>query len=836
MGGAGATRPGPRGATFPRERGRVILRRLRGAAPVGRFAAVAILAIALGLVLGVRFLSQRAATRSAFPLAEGTIEVEGLTAPIEILRDARGVPHVRAQSEADAFLGLGFAHAQDRLGQMLWLLRLARGRTAEVQGAGGLAADRLARTLDLGGLADAQAEQLDPEARAVLEAYSRGVNLRMARILDGDAAPPVAVGRRLPVEEWSPADSLAVMKVYAWGLSGALDASLVLSDLIQHLGPVAARRFFPDAGVASRPLGPIPVTAQRRAPGTPAWSDPLRRSLGLSGRGVGSSAWVVGGAHTESGHPILVADAHLEPTVPVLLHLAHVQGGDLDVAGAALPGVPVFWTGHNRSVAWASTHARAVTTDLYVETLRPSAATRYHDGEGWRRVAEREETIVVRGGEDEVLLVRSTRHGPLVNPILEGDREAMALAWAGARSAEPGIASLLAVARAADAEALVRALESHGEPPLAVVYADAEGAAGLQVAGWIPRRAIATGLETLPGRARLYDWHGRVPSAALPRVRLNRGGGWAIAADNRFAPARPDTEIEWLWRHGERARRIDHLLRLAERRGPVELRRMARMQSDQRLPRFREFMQDALALAGDTAVLAAEAREIVALLEGWNGEATASSPGAAAYHVFLGTLTEQLLERDLGEDLLGRYLALPQVDPAQLVAEIVADAARAGALDARAAWSDAASVGAAVRVSLRETWFSLSYLLGPNREKWSWGRLHPLRFRPFGPGRRADALGPFAFGGSSTTVGVAEYDPAAPFAVRVTAPFRFAIDTSELDEALVSLAPGQSEHPGHPHFSDGLGGWLAGKPGLLASSRLQVEESAVSRLVLAPKS
>ena len=110
---------------------------------MGRFAAIAILAIVSGLVLGVRFLSQRAATHGAFPLADGEIEVEGLTAPVEILRDARGVPHVRARSEADAFLGLGFAHAQDRLGQMLWLVRLARGRTAEVQGAGGLANDRL---------------------------------------------------------------------------------------------------------------------------------------------------------------------------------------------------------------------------------------------------------------------------------------------------------------------------------------------------------------------------------------------------------------------------------------------------------------------------------------------------------------------------------------------------------------------------------------------------------------------------------------------------------------------------------------------------------------------
>src|SRR5262245_59007473 len=189
---SGNTRWSPCGATFPRERGCVILRRPRGAVPVGRFAAMLMLAVALGLVLLVRQLSQHAAARGAFPQEDGQLEVQGLTAPVEILRDARGVPHVRAQSELDALPGPGFAHAQDRLGQMLWLKRLARGRTAEVQGAGGLAADRLARTLDLGGLADAQVAALDPGTRAVLEAYTRGVNLHVARIHAGESSPPVA--------------------------------------------------------------------------------------------------------------------------------------------------------------------------------------------------------------------------------------------------------------------------------------------------------------------------------------------------------------------------------------------------------------------------------------------------------------------------------------------------------------------------------------------------------------------------------------------------------------------------------------------------------------------
>jgi penicillin amidase len=635
------------------------------------------------------------------------------------------------------------------------------------------------------------------------------------------------------IEDWTPADSLAVMKLYSWALSDALEASLVLSDVIQQLGGFAARRFFPDGGGDGFPSpGSFPVTAQ--GPGAGPRTGPgsaLRRAVGLAGASVGSSAWVIGGAHTRSGRPMLVADAHLEPTVPALLHLAHVSGGDLDVAGAALPGVPVFWTGHNRHVAWASTHARATTTDLYRETLRASDPSHYHDGRRWQAVDTRVEQIRVRGGDDVILSVRSTRHGPLLEPILGGQREPLSLAWAGARAGESGVASMLALARAGDADALLAALTRHVEPPLALVYADDGGAAGLQVAGWIPRRAVATALLPLPGRAPHYEWKGRIPFEALPSARLEGGRGWAIAADNRFASSHEDEHIEWLWRSGERARRIDQLLRAATRRGPVDLRRMTRVQSDVRMVRARELVSDALSLAGDEEALPAEAREVIHLLKDWAGDARADSPAAAAYHVFLQALTEQLLGQHLGSELLERYLGLPQVDPAALVTDLVRDAA--GGRES-GTWSDADQVRTAVRRSLREAWFRLAYRLGPDREKWSWGRLHPLRFRPFVPGPGAGALGPFDFGGSTSTVAVAEYDPAVPFGVRVAATYRFAIDTGDLDEALVSLAPGQSEHPGHANYRSGLDDWLVGKPGLLASSPLQVEESAVARLVLTP--
>ncbi len=217
------------------------------------------------------------------------------------------------------------------------------------------------------------------------------------------------------------------------------------------------------------------------------------------------------------------------------------------------------------------------------------------------------------------------------------------------------------------------------------------------------------------------------------------------------------------------------------------------------------------------------------------GRESPGSLGAAAHHVFLQSLVREIFAPSLGSELLERYLALSQTDPAQLAREVVA-AAQAG--DDRGDWTDPASVRSAVARSLRETWAQLSFELGAGRRRWAWGKLHTLRFRAFGPmgfriGDR-EGLGPFEYGGSGHTINVADYDRAVPFEVRVASTYRFAVDAAHLSRSLTVLAPGQSEHPGHPHYADAVGSWLEGRSSLLTTDRLFVEEGPHTVLVLDP--
>lgn len=802
-----------------------------GRAPLVLAAAAAI----AGGVYGVGALRARQVSREALPRTSGEIHVPGLGGPVEIARDARGIPHIEAASEADALFGLGFAQAQDRIGQLLWLRAAARGRAAELVGAAALPADREARTTGIGRLADAQARRLDAETRAALEAFSAGVNALLERLQRGDDPLPLALrGLDVAFEPWTPADSIAVAKLEAWALGYSADASLVLADLIESLGGAGARAFFPERRrprPPAQPLLPDPALARQESPQVGSM---LRAAAGLDARGAGSSAVAVGARASASGRPLVAGDAHAQPTVPARLYEAHVRGGRLDAAGAMLPGTPAIWSGHGRHVAWAASFAPAVVMDLFVESLTPDGS-RQHDARGLVPVSERVETLQVRGAAAETVRVRTARHGPLVNELVGGDRPPLALAWTGALPGD-GVTGLLRAARAANAAELRAALREHHEPILAVAYADDRGAAGLQLAGTLPRRRLDTGGVPVPGRSGDYDWTGTVPFDLLPELPLTGDRSIVVAADGRIGPLDAADDIEWLWRPGDTAARLETLLAAAIAEGPLDVLRLAALSRDVYGERARRVAAAALVLAGDPSTLGSEAREVAAALSRWDGSLAAESVGGAMFQLLLQRITRELLVERLGEPLAIRYARLPQTAPTVLVERWLQEAASAPPGEAPAERDALADL---VRRALRETWLWLNVRAGPNRERWAWGRLHALRFRPQGlfPASAAEqdaALGPFPLGGDDLTVSEGGYDAFDPFEVRVASTHRFAIDTAQLDQAVTALVPGQSEHPGSVHLADAVPDWLAGRPRLLLTSPLLVEETTRERLWLRP--
>ncbi|MEM9177376.1 MAG: penicillin acylase family protein [Myxococcota bacterium] len=812
---------------------------------------VAVALTILALIVGTQQWGAREREqRERFAPSSGTVRLADLEAPVEILRDGRGVPHVIAAEEAEGWFALGFAHAQDRLAQMEFLRRRAAGRSGEIEGQAALRWDRLARLLEIQRTAVRTVEALPEDSRVVLEAYASGVNARIRRIRQGRVPPPHGLaGAFGEVGDWRPADSVAIVKLLSWCIGGTLETTLVLDDLIQRLDSVPARPFFP--GRASVDFGVAPEVPRHSVPSLTV-DGPLAEAVMGTTRGlcegVGiptGGAWVLSGARTESRKPAIVADWHFEPTVPGLLYQAHVAAGGLDLAGATLPGSPIFWVGRTPDFAWAAVPASAPVSDLFIETLRERRGL-YQNGTLWVPIEEREEVLRyrdVRGDlVEETLYVRSTRHGPLIDslwrdgearlPVADApavNRAARALAWTGARDGD-GLTSMLALARATGASEVPAILESHHEPVLAFAYADARGEGGVQVAGWLPSRPLPTGLVPVQGRLRSFDWREPVAVDALPGQEIGeRGRSWALALDQPWPGRGGLDQTEWLWRPGDRATRLELALDERLAAGRLDLRGAADLLADAEAPRATRVVTAIVGLARLGGALAIEAEEIAGLLERWDGRLDSDSAGAAAYHLVIEHLLERLLSAPLGEGLFARYLAAPHVRPQSAVERLVLRAAK---LRQPGGWTDEADVTAAVRAGLRDAWVSLNHRLGPTRERWAWGELHRMPLRRLG--EFDDVLRRLSVAGSGQTLAFTRHRPGVSFDVERAALYRVAIDLGARDRFLSSLAPGQSEHLGHPHEADGLSRWRRNDLALFATSRLVIEEENAERLVLEP--
>ncbi len=837
-----------------------------------------VLAAGVGAWLATRGAARERAARDAFPIVAGQLRVEGLGDRVGIDRDARGIPHVLAGNETDAWFGLGFAHAQDRLAQMLWLRRIALGRTAERIGEAGLATDRIVRTLGFPRLAAAEVEHLDAETATALDAYAAGVNARMARVRAGRVAPPLVLRAPSPFfalpgraggeeqafdeEPWGVADSLAIGKLVAWGAGASHERPVVLSDLIERLGSMGARPFFPGG---ERDLGlAVPLDDASQLGRT--FPDAERPSSLLSVASFRASAWALPGALTSSGAPVLVAELAVRPSAPSLLYEAHVRGGEVDAAGVTIPGLPVFWAGRNPDLSWAASPLAVATVDLFKESVRrgdatgaedgpaqavpggpaePRPSVLYQNGSRWVPVDERYEEIVVGrpGAPDyrvEQLRVRETRHGPLINGILPDGvpRAPLALSWTGARAEDP-IVGMFRAAKARTGSELREALSRHLSPPVEVVYATRAGEVGLQVAGWLPQRTLPSGLSPVPGRLRAFDWRSGIAPEVLPHLELSSDASGEdaasiVASGQRLEEELAGVQLEWLWRSDARARRVRTLVDDLVTAGPVELRAAAALQQDAAANIDPQLVAALLALAGKRPELSPEGEEVAELLRSWDGVAGTQSRGAVAFQLLVGHLLVEMLEPAIGSQLMDRYLELPGVDPTALVQNIVLGAARSGR---SGGWTDSQRVSVAVRESLRRTWMSLSYRLGHNRERWTWGRLHGIAFRPFAVAGPAvigsESLASFPLAGQADSIARAVPDRES-FETRTASTFRMAVDLASPDRMLTSLAPGQSEHPGHPHFDDGLAPWRDGRPSLVVTSRFLLEEASVERLVLEP--
>lgn len=477
----------------------------------------------------------RAAAQSALPPLEGELRLPGLEAAVTVMRDPEGIPHIRAETIADAWFAQGFVHAQDRLFQMELNRRRALGRSAEWLGAPAFAADALARRLGVEAASRRDAAALGPDARLMIERYAAGVNAFIA-----SGAPPALEYRLLDAtpEPWEGWHTIAVMRRLGL-LMGSVWFKLWRAAALTVAGPGTTLLRYDDGGI-DRLILPQGKESLRWRAGleflAPAVTA-LLEAAEADATGGGSNNWAVGAAHSATGRPFLAGDPHRVFELPNMYAQGHLACADFDVVGLTVPGVPGFpHFAHNGAVAWCVTHTFADIHDVYLERFENGRAL-FRDK--WEDTTRRNEIIAIRGEAARSIEVVETRHGP----IIAGDpASGHALALKSVQFAETDLSfdCLPRLLRAKTVAGLFDATRGWGLIDHNLVAADTAGNTGFLLRARVPRRGRDNGWLPMPGWTGEYEWEGWIRHDDMPKV-INPEAGLIVTANNRVvADDHPD--------------------------------------------------------------------------------------------------------------------------------------------------------------------------------------------------------------------------------------------------------------------------------------------------------
>lgn len=799
------------------------------------------------------------AARASLPQLDGVVHT-AVSSPVTIIRDGHGVPHISAQNMEDLLFAQGYVTAQDRLWQMDMTRRYIAGELAEVLGPEYVRNDRYQRTLGMRQVAQRGAATVSDTDRHLLEAYARGVNA----FIDSHR-------RALPVEfrilgysprPWLVEDTFLIACMFnemlnLFYVEDMLARERVVSrmpaDLAADLFPNTSRRDHPPAQENRRwgmvdghsahnivnnqrlvtsesyaidhPAPALATAIDRRVSMTNVFASHVdRQPSTVDAFFPGSNNWVLSGAHTVSGKPLLSNDMHLQHHIPNVWYEVHLTADDLDVAGVTAPGLPLVLVGHNRRIAWGFTNLGPAVTDLYLEAFDKNG--QYETPEGSRSPEHRHELIKVKGQADVALDVTITRHGPIVTGLLPGETRPLALKWT---LWDPNLLTgTLQCIREFDLarnwEDFRRAASHFGGPGQNVVYADVDGHIGYQATGWIPLRAAGDATKPVPGNVETYEWTGYVPFDSMPSV-FDPPSGIIGTANGRVTPDGYSYLISAEWMSPYRADRIYQVLQQDKKFSPAD---MLALQTDIYSDLDRFFARQFATAVDHMPSASQRVRQAADLMRNWDGRLTVDS---AAPTIAVGArreLQRMLLEPYLGAASTGNpdsgWREYHWQNSAVWLENLLTERPQRWLPKNYKSWDDLLAAAVEQAISAK---YAPRHLAS-----WKWGPTHPVYLQhplfgrvPFlnrwtGPGRLPQS-------GDGTTVkqvGLG-FGPSE----------RLTVDFSNLDASTLNIVSGEAGNFLSPYFMDQWQAWYQGTTFPLAFSADSVQKSRVHELKLEPK-
>ncbi|HEX3129182.1 MAG TPA: penicillin acylase family protein [Thermoanaerobaculia bacterium] len=811
--------------------------------------AIKILLLALAALLIVVLVWGYWKVRRSYPQAEGSIAIAGLSAPVEVVRDRWGVPHLFAQNERDLFMAQGYVHAQDRLWQMQFNRTVASGKISSLIGEAPLPADRYLRTLGLRRAAEKDFARLTPETRGFLEAYTAGVN---AFLKTHENSLPIEFSiLRVDPDPWTPIDSLAWSRALSLNLSLNMPLELARLRLATKFKPEQIRQLippYPAEGpfIVPSPSNPVPAL---QLPGNVAsrQSDEfLRRlapyipALGRPELVWGSNSWVVHGSRTATGKPLLANDTHLGLGMPSVWYEVGLHAGRFDVTGYSVSGLPFVIMGQNRRAAWGVTNLNADVQDVYLEKVDDPANPQKVLFQGrWEDIRVERQAIPVKDKVAVTLEVRFTRHGPLISSVMPDwkDPRPLALHWATAEEGSRLLDAISAVDRAGNWQEFHQALSMWDTPSLNFTYADVDGNIGYQSTARVPLRASGhAGTEPVPGWTGQFEWQGYIPYEDMPS-QLNPPAGYVVSANHKVVPDSYPFTLTKDWPPPERARRIGELLAANPK---ATLDDMKKFQADVVLS-VAGRMRPSLLAAMQGAKLSDAENKALAAIRDWDLRFDKDSIAPTIYSAWLRFLLPDTFKDEMGDDLMkgpSKGLVFMQSDMVAGMLERPNDPW----FDDKGTPGKVETRDDIVRRSFSEAVKWLSDEQGGDPADWKWGGMHrisfkhqPLGLSPVAPLNWIFNSPSLPLSGDGSTINANGGDPEQNFEVGFGPSQRFIADLSDLSRSIAVNSTGQAAFPFHPHRDDQARMWAANEYHPVLASREAAKAQAESVLTLTPE-
>ncbi len=769
---------------------------------------------ALALLLTVVVLACFVLLRASAIDYDRTIAVAGVDGPLEIVRDRNAIPHIYAESLGDAYFGLGFAHAQDRLWQMEMMRAAARGRLSEIFGEATLATDKLTRTINSAQVAKRSLDRMSGQTRAYFQRYVDGIN----SFLDTRRGllPPEFLLFSVEPAPWELEDTVYFFALVALG-SDNWQLELLRADLSRHLSPEQIADLFPDYPRDAPLSHPGQGTGDRQqAPAAPGRSG---QTVALTGLGPliqlarqpliaaypASNTWVVDGSRTLSGKPLLASDPHGPLSAPADYYLARLSTPGLEITGVGYPGMPVFAIGHNRHIAWGLTDIIADTADLVAEKVVEDQPGYYHLQDSILPFEHRREVIRVKGREDVVITVRSTVHGPVISDVIEhsdltspetGEPMVLALSQATLKYGNTSGQAFMRINQAGDWAAFQDAMTDY-EMAQNLSYADTLGNIGMISSARVPLRSRGDGFVISRG----WTMESAVSDYLAPEnmpTTLNPEQGFLVNANNKPEPWDYPYHIS---REHVAPFRAEAIQRRLLQGASLDVFAMQQLQGDlESLAATR-----LLPLLTDTPASSSRARLALALLRDWDLQMRSTRAEPLIYQAWERHLTRLLLADELAEGFATYNESRPEV-----LAEI---------LTRKPQWcddvqsSEIESCATMKARSLERALDELTTQYGSDMSGWTWGAAHHAEFDnavftqvPL-LNRFSDIL--LASDGGPHTVNQArsDYNSETPYRQNYGPRYRQIIDLANLANSRYMIAPGVSGNPFSPYYGHLAGRW-----------------------------